>query len=82
MFQYILLMAAGNTTKNGTQSYLGCSANVTKQLNAANLPAKLYTINHPHNTTHHFFSNKNQISKKVSKMWGQSKDFQSTHKHI
>ena len=36
--------------------------------NAANLPAKLYTINHPHNTTHHFFSTKNQISKKVSKM--------------
>ena len=32
MFQYILLMAVGNTTKNGTQSYLGCSANVTKQL--------------------------------------------------
>ena len=38
--------------------------------NAANLPAKLYTINHPHNTTHHFFSNKNQISKKVPKKWG------------
>ncbi len=32
MFQYILLMAVGNTTKNGAQIYLGCSVDTTKQL--------------------------------------------------
>ena len=32
MFQYILLMAVGNTIKKGTQSYLNRSVNKSKRL--------------------------------------------------